>query len=335
MIDKVYDFRKNQEKIIYLFTVVGVTSTTSFAILNILYHNPIVGIIEIILSSLAVLNVVFFKKTRNYELTSTNILILVYLVLILLIKTGGFFGNGIFWIYTFPLLAFFLKDKKEAFLWNLFFVLSMALLGILSITGIIKIFYSFNVIFEAVGSYLAVSFLAYFYSDTLRRLIEKLNYRAMYDALTKLYNRQFIIDYLDREIEKGKRGIKNNICLVYIDLDNFKEVNDKYGHTVGDEVLQNVADLFVKHFRKSDLIGRIGGDEFLIIVNSCDLYSIENKLNSLREIFEEKFKKYNLSFSYGIVRIPLETEDLKEALQLADTKMYKSKMRRKSKRKNS
>ncbi len=329
MIGNIPEYREKQDKIIYLFTAVGVISTTSFGILNLYDGKFIIGLIEIILSSLALLNVIFYKKTKNFEITATNILILVYLVLIFLIKTGGFKGNGIYWIYVFPLLTFFLKDKKTAFIWNLIFVFSAFILLVLSSQGIISIAYSSYALFEAIGSYLATMFLAYFYADALLNLIEKLNYRAIYDPLTKLYNRQFVLDYLDREIEKIKRGLKNKICVVYIDLDNFKYVNDKYGHTVGDEVLKKVAKIFLKNFRKTDIVGRVGGDEILIIVNPCDNKSIENKINLIKKMVEQELKKYNISLSYGIVLIPNETLNLEKAIKLADKRMYENKIKKK------
>lgn len=324
------DFQKNQEKIIYLFTLVGVFSTTIFAIINIYVGNIATGIIEIFLSFLAILNVVYFKKTKKFETATTNILALVFLVLILLIKTGGFKGHGIFWIYTFPFLTFFLKNKKIALLWNLIFIIFIFLLWFLSLKGFIEIAYDFYTLFEATSAYLAVTFLAYFYADTLKELMDELVSKAIYDSLTGLVNREFTIEYLRKEIEEIKRERKNShyLCVIYIDLDNFKQINDKYGHLIGDNVLKEVAKIFAKNFRKSDVIGRIGGDEFLIIINSCKKSSIEDKLELIKKMVENQFKKYNLSFSYGIVQIPDDTLNLEDAIKLADQKMYKNKVKK-------
>ncbi len=280
------------------------------------------------MSVLAFFNAIFFTRTEKFDLATTNILILVLLVLLLLIITGGYKGNGIFWIYTFPLLTFFLKDKKSAFLWNISFLFLILIIYLLSSKGILTISYDMYAILEAVGAYLAVTFLAYFYADALTNLTKKLTYRALYDPLTDLFNRQFVMEYLEKEIEKIKRGSENHLCVVYIDFDNFKPINDKYGHIVGDEVLKNVARIFLENFRKSDVIGRIGGDEFLIVINYCRKEYIENKLILLRETIENQFKKYNLSFSYGIVVLPDETQDFQNAIKLADKRMYKNKIRK-------
>jgi len=322
-------YKEHREKVIYLFTLVGVLSTSFFAVLNVLIGKESIAIIEFWLSFLAILNVIYFKKKRNFDLASTNILIIVYLVLIALIIDGGYRNQGIFWIYVFPILTFFLKNKKTALLWNLFYLLSMYSLMILSEKGIIKIAYNQEIIFEATASYAAVSFLAYFYSSVLNSLIEELNYRAIYDTLTQVYNREYVYDYLEREIERIKRGYKQHLCLIYIDLDNFKYVNDNYGHSVGDSVLKEAARIFIENFRKTDVIGRFGGDEFLIIVSDCRKKFIDNKSKLVRKNFEEKFKKYHLSFSYGIILIPEESVDIKEAIKLADTKMYENKIKRK------
>jgi len=86
------------------------------------------------------------------------------------------------------------------------------------------------------------------------------------DELTGLKSRRAILDSLDQEIDRANRG-KIKLCVVYIDVDNFKEVNTDYGHEQGDEVLRKVAEGLKNGTRKADSLGRLSGDEFLLLVS--------------------------------------------------------------------
>lgn len=159
---------------------------------------------------------------------------------------------------------------------------------------------------------------------------------AVKDNLTGLYNRHYIEDYLMTSIERLKRIKNDKIFLIFIDLDNFKPINDIYGHNKGDTVLKEVADILTKNFRKYDLIARYGGDEFIILFESDE--SPIKKINNTREKIEENFKKFNLSFSYGISIFPDDIEDInmeaqkiiEKLIEIADKRMYEEKKKRKS-----
>lgn len=159
---------------------------------------------------------------------------------------------------------------------------------------------------------------------------------AVKDNLTGLYNRHYIEDYLMTSIERLKRIKNDKIFLIFIDLDNFKPINDIYGHNKGDTVLKEVADILTKNFRKYDLMARYGGDEFIILFESDE--SPIKKINNTREKIEENFKKFNLSFSYGISIFPDDIEDInmeaqkiiEKLIEIADKRMYEEKKKRKS-----
>lgn len=93
----------------------------------------------------------------------------------------------------------------------------------------------------------------------------KLEFLARTDELTKLANRRHIMEFIEREFSRSQRG-GACLSLVMFDIDYFKQFNDKYGHKVGDRVLQNVAKSCSKLLRKSDILGRIGGEEFLLFL---------------------------------------------------------------------
>ena len=101
-------------------------------------------------------------------------------------------------------------------------------------------------------------------------MIEHLREMAEHDSLTGLYNRQFFMTELERVVENIRRGNSRSYGLLYIDLDNFKYVNDTLGHAAGDRVLVEVTEMLLKRNRKSDLLVRLGGDEFAILIYDAE-----------------------------------------------------------------
>lgn len=104
--------------------------------------------------------------------------------------------------------------------------------------------------------------------DRLVEAREQMRFKATHDHLTSLWNRGVILDLLGRELTRSQR---ENVCTALIlgDLDHFKDINDRYGHLVGDQVLREVARRLLHSVRSYDFVGRYGGEEFLIVLNNC------------------------------------------------------------------
>lgn len=101
--------------------------------------------------------------------------------------------------------------------------------------------------------------------DELRFARDELQEMAIKDYLTGCYNRRYIMEILQHEVKKARRYHTNFACLM-ADIDNFKHINDTYGHPFGDTVLQHVATIFADHLRDSDVVGRYGGEEFIALL---------------------------------------------------------------------
>lgn len=154
---------------------------------------------------------------------------------------------------------------------------------------------------------------------------------ASTDNLTGLSNsRSFYID-LANEILRSIR-YKHVFSLAYIDIDNFKKINDSIGHWKGDELLISVARCLVSSLRKTDIIARLGGDEFAIIFPETSQEEVKSAFAKASEELEHKMRKkgWKVSFSVGIVTFETLPTDIKEAIKVADELMYTVKNNRKN-----
>lgn len=146
------------------------------------------------------------------------------------------------------------------------------------------------------------------------------------DSLTGLYNKRYLQETLLKEIKRAKR-YKNNLAVVFIDLDRFKKVNDTGGHLVGDDVLQKVADKLQGVVRESDILTRFGGDEFVIILPCADYDDGIRFFARIQKALDEYvvFQDQSISVSGGVAQYPIDGERPQELLAVASKRMYKNK----------
>lgn len=161
------------------------------------------------------------------------------------------------------------------------------------------------------------------------QMIERLHHLALFDQLTQLPNRQLFEDRLHLALARAKRS-QEQFALMFLDLDKFKEVNDVFGHSVGDVLLEKVARRLELCVRESDTVARFGGDEFVVLLEKIDSLEhanlvAENIRNSLRQPFELAGQLVKMQPSIGIANYPLHGRDEKSLLRYADDAMYKSK----------
>jgi len=158
---------------------------------------------------------------------------------------------------------------------------------------------------------------------------KELEFLAHNDALTGLPNRLLLTDRIAHAIENSKRQ-GGMIAVCFLDLDNFKKINDSYGHSYGDEILKQLALRLQGRIRHCDTLSRIGGDEFILLVeNIKEKHEIEIIIAKIQAIFEEPFinkaQKFFLSASIGVSVYPDHGTDGETLIKNADTAMYKAK----------
>jgi diguanylate cyclase (GGDEF)-like protein len=158
-----------------------------------------------------------------------------------------------------------------------------------------------------------------------------LEYYATRDGLTGLYNQRVFNEFLHYETERANRN--NSIfSLLFIDLDNFKFVNDMYGHNFGDKMLQNIGEVLNKLKRSEDILARYGGDEFAIILPGAGIeqaYMIAERIREkigLMQINDSEHKKsVGITVSIGVASYPMSAGTEKDIFMLTDNMMYKAK----------
>jgi two-component system cell cycle response regulator len=161
-------------------------------------------------------------------------------------------------------------------------------------------------------------------------LQEQLREQAVRDPLTGLYNRRFLAETSVARIELARRQ-DTTIAIVLIDVDHFKQINDQHGHARGDEVLQHFAALLRDRMRRSDVVCRFGGEEFLLLVDNCD----EATLVEILEGLMQQFRALRLgsgaqaiegsTFSAGVAVLDVDGTDFESLVRVADARMYRAK----------
>jgi len=152
---------------------------------------------------------------------------------------------------------------------------------------------------------------------------------ARYDSLTNLYNKQTFLQTLN-DIINNAENKSVNFALLFLDIDGFKQVNDTFGHLCGDVLLQQVAGRFRNNMRATDIICRMGGDEFMIaITNIVGKNTIENISKKLVDVIRKPFNidniKISITISIGVAIFPDDSKSMENLIELADTAMYRAK----------
>ncbi|HVW19012.1 MAG TPA: EAL domain-containing protein [Solirubrobacteraceae bacterium] len=164
-----------------------------------------------------------------------------------------------------------------------------------------------------------------------RRAEEQVAYLAYHDALTGLPNRMLLQEHLELALARARRA-RQSVALLFLDLDDFKLVNDGLGHAAGDELLSQVAGRLARHVRDSDTLARQGGDEFLLLIPDIERDAEERAVSTANRIVEavrEPFRiggtEFEIGASVGVSLFPHDAKDADALLEHADAAMYDAK----------
>lgn len=161
--------------------------------------------------------------------------------------------------------------------------------------------------------------------EAARESTDALNQMTERDVLTNVFSRRYIMEHIDVLISS-----KSLFSLIYLDLDDLKYINDTQGHDAGDKYLIDFSDALGKHLRKADFLGRVGGDEFIILMPDCTKETASKRIQEIRQNLEQRNESGEsmFRFSYGVATSMEDKKDIELLISEADHAMYQDKIQR-------
>jgi len=278
------------------------------------------------------------KKNLTLAASISTLLIFLFLVFFSYVTKGQNFGLA--WTFCFPLFAIPLLGKKKGLSIIILFYLiliPMAYSGIKQWDNGLWDWVSF---IRYVLITIIIIFIAYFYESTSQKALKIINLsrekereylsilenQSQKDQLTKLYNRRYFDDQFSSEYDKVER-YHSTFCLIMIDIDHFKQINDQHGHPVGDKILKQFSEVLLDKTRNSDIVSRWGGEEFMLLLPNTEIASAQNIAEKLRKTtFEYSFThNIRLSISAGVIEIANNNLNKREFMYKIDEALYQAK----------
>lgn len=307
------DFRARS---MFAIGIVGLLVLTPFAVNNLLQERMLLG-----LSSIAIV-LVFLANSwmilrGEYSSLMTLIVLVPIILMFLVISIWTQQIIGFLWAYPALLAFYIILPEKQAWIAN-----AMLVIVVLPLAWFIL---EFGLMLRVVATLSTVTFFSALYIRIFSNLQRKLEEQALTDALTGLSNRVLLQESLDQAIIRRART-KEPMTLIAIDLDHFKLVNDNYGHESGDNVLRGISDFFRTRVRMSDKAFRLGGEEFLILLNNADAATGIRLAEELRHGIESLslLPDRNVTASLGVATLT-DKDSTDTWMERADRNLYKGK----------
>ena len=278
---------------------------------------------------------------KNLEKSASAILYNLYALMIYLVLTGGAQGTGPIWIFIVSPVTFSIRGLKRGIVDIVLFLLAVILAFYCAHTFSIYNYQPDQFPYRVIFSFIIVAMLSGFYENSREKYNQKIlalskknELLATIDPLTGLPNRRFTMNKLS-EFKLALTKEQTPFVLILCDVDNFKKVNDEYGHSFGDEALIHLANILKQHIPKNAVASRWGGEEFLIAIpNVFNAKGVEisNKIHAALKQFPVNTSSASLSLtiSMGVVQSH-ESDSIDIDIKRADELLYKAKEQGKNK----
>ena len=336
---------RRRYRLCQVLTILGVIFLFALGSFSIVDGAHVLGTILIVNALVGLLNIYLLKRTNNVERAATILSGILFFLSISLIITGGKNNTGLLWVYPIVAINLFINRFWSAMYW----------FGIFSIVSILLLFTPFSFLLmtdysliEAIRFILTMLALNAIclaalrseeqaYKTIMQLHDDDIRKMAYYDTLTGLPNRWSFKTNLERLITRATKD-KQRVGLLYIDLDNFKQVNDQYGHEAGDRLLLEFSERLWEEIRPTDQVlkpqteslARLAGDEFVVLLPSIkeplDASVVATRiLNIFDGGFEVDDVTHMIYASIGIAVYPDDATDPSTLLHHADAAMYDAK----------
>lgn len=317
--------RRSVMRALSLFTAWG---GLIFCVLNIMRGLHWLAAIEFFAAMAAVFSYYRMATTQRLLAWSVGFILCFYTIMMIALLVPNTSPTIFVWVFLLPLISYLTLGSHLGLRFTAVYVFFAAVAFYLRVEmeiGILTLSSAFNVVL--CGSLIWV--FSHLYEVNRERSQQALMKMASQDSLTGLNNRLRLTEIFQREVQVAKRN-EIALSLLLIDVDHFKEVNDRYGHILGDRVLQGLADLIRSHSRQTDYGFRVGGEEFCLILSGANLNSASKVAETLRqsidsESFEQDGESVYVTVSIGVAEYGNDGRDLDSLYRVADKRLYEAK----------
>lgn len=255
--------------------------------------------------------------------------------------SGGIHSSSTVWQVFVPIAAFIMAGLWAGLRWGAICFITVMAAYLLETSGVAQFAGFENTMLDRLidlGGAIVAASIAIWYSDSLksRSLAElekakaQLNYFATIDPLTNTFNRRYFLELSERKIKRTQTS-NGHASFLLFDIDHFKKINDEHGHIIGDQVLQGIAQICLKNLRPDDILGRFGGEEFVVLLPETKLEDARNIAERLRLLIAEtpietEIGTINTTISIGVaIKEKTTTMSIEQLLSRADRAMYHAK----------
>ena len=263
----------------------------------------------------------------------TCLIVAGFMVLILFRRASGSFGVSIGYLYIFLIVIAGLWFGVKGGVGAALVTIAIHLLEVAAYKHFPHWELASGGLLFRFSAFVIAGFSIGYFSQLEERHKKQLNYHARYDGLTGCTNYQFTMELAERELARARR-YERELTAVIIDIDGFKEINDSYGHLIGNQVLKTFGETLRTSLREVDVVGRYGGDEFLITLPDTSpqhaqmmLERIKQKLSKVRVNLPDSnaAQMVSISFSAGVAASTSHGQNINDLLKVADKALYKAK----------
>lgn len=317
--------RRSVMRALSLFTAWG---GLIFCVVNIMRGLHWLAAIEFLAAMAAVFAYYQLATTQKLKLWSIGFIMVFCTIMMVALLAPNTSPTIVVWVFLLPIVSYLTLGSRLGLRFtSVYVLLAIAVFAIrfqFSL-GIVTVAASLNV-FICCG---LIWVFSHIYEVNRERSQEALMKMASQDSLTGLNNRLRLNEIFQREVSVAKRN-SLALSLLLIDVDHFKQVNDRYGHDVGDRVLLGIADLIRLHSRQTDYGFRVGGEEFCLILSGADLAAASKVAETLRESIKEKRfsqdgQPISVTVSIGVAEYTVDEDDLDGLYRAADQRLLQAK----------